>query len=638
MAIKPNNFLKYLEDNHYDQLHRTLLYYIKKNKEHLIVDRYNLIGAENIEIEDLCLSSVFIDSKDGVEIVFDVQANPEISYTEISGKHRTREASGTNRLWFTIPCKAKVTDKLSGFYCFQPEEYNPSKPRKPLSGNLVPVIYHNQYDDYATEILKEKYPEALQGTGHIDAMVLAEKLGFKVIKRRIAKDKSIFGQIYLENCRVKLYNDSLEAYEEVYIPADTIVIDSSTNKDYSYGCENITIAHECVHGYLHKKAFNFARLYNKRLTGIISCTTNGEIRHINPDDDSSYMESQANGIAPCLLLPKQKLLNAYYDELEAFMCMGFNRLEATQEVIFALADKFHVTNYAIKKRLIDLGKDEVAGVYNWVDDDWVRPFSFKKGSLGPNETFTIKTDDFLDMIHNNKMNLLMKLYHGQYVFVENHLVINDEKYVERSNSGNLILTEYARFHMDECCLKFKCKSRAIKNNDVMMFCYLARGTNIDLSMDMELSDPNINLADPDVQLRFDSYNTLMQEVLKTIRGMEFCEAISYIMEVQDLQIQDITDDPHDMSSISYRQFERYKNGETKKLTKGVVIAICLALKLPPVVTQEILKIAGITLTNSKEDSMLLIIISTGRGKKFDDLNKMLTDRGFAPLTKRREKS
>ena len=53
MAIKPNNFLKYLEDNHYDQLHKALLYYIKRNKEHLIVDRYDLIGAENIEIVDI---------------------------------------------------------------------------------------------------------------------------------------------------------------------------------------------------------------------------------------------------------------------------------------------------------------------------------------------------------------------------------------------------------------------------------------------------------------------------------------------------------------------------------------------------------------------------------------------------------
>lgn len=98
MNRKHNNFLQYLNDNYYDQLYKSLLFYIKRNKDELIVDKFDLIGVEDIEVEDLFMSSVYIDSKDDDWIEFDIQCNPEISYTEISGKHRTREASGTNKL------------------------------------------------------------------------------------------------------------------------------------------------------------------------------------------------------------------------------------------------------------------------------------------------------------------------------------------------------------------------------------------------------------------------------------------------------------------------------------------------------------------------------------------------------------
>ncbi len=48
MNRKHNNFLQYLNDNYYDQLYKSLLFYIKRNKDELIVDKFDLIGAEDI--------------------------------------------------------------------------------------------------------------------------------------------------------------------------------------------------------------------------------------------------------------------------------------------------------------------------------------------------------------------------------------------------------------------------------------------------------------------------------------------------------------------------------------------------------------------------------------------------------------
>ncbi len=637
MAKKPNNFLSYLENKYYDKLSEQLIIYIRKNKDYLIVERYDLIGVENIEIEELGLKNVFIDAKDDNFIEFDIQCNPEISYTEIIGKHRNREASGTYRLWFTISCRAKIDVKLKYFCIISIDEYNPAKPKKPLSGNFVPVIHHNEYENYAIEILNKYYPEALTDSSPVDAMILASKMGFKVIKRRIAKNKSVFGQIYFYDCNVKLYNDLKGEYEEVFISANTIVIDSTTNKDYSFGCENITIAHECVHGYLHKKAFDFARLYNEKLSSLISCTTNGEIRHIDSDDEANYMESQANGIAPCLLLPREKLSAKFKQQVNAFMGIGSSRLDAVNVAVQELASSLNVTIYSIKKRLIDIGFDEVIGVYNYIDGKFIRPFAFKKGSLASNETYTIKTSDLIDLIHTNKSNILIKLYLGQYFFVENHLVFNDEKYVEKNSNGDYILSEYARFNMDECCLKFKCKSQVIKNSDILMYCYLSRGTRVDLSMDLQLCNSNICL-DSEISKKTVEFNELVNKTLKEISSMEFGEAVDYILKVQDLQIQEITDNPHDISSISFRQFERYKNGETKNLNKRVVVAMCLAMNVTPPIASKLVELAGFTFGNSKEDTMLLTLLLTCRGKKFDDINKMLEEQNYPRLTNDRPNS
>lgn len=635
MSKKTNNFLKYIEDNYYDKLHVKLLSYIRKNRDELIVNKFDLLGVENIEIEDLCLSSVFIDSKDDENIEFDVQCNPEISYIEVTEKYRTREASGTNELWFTISCEAKITNKISGFYIIDVDVYNPSKPRKPLSGNLVPIIYRQDYDKYATEILNKYYPEAFTSEKSIDPIVLANRMGFQVIKRRIVKDKSIFGQIYYEDSSIKLYNDELADYEVVNILANTIIIDKTANSAYSYGSENITIAHECVHGYLHKKAFKFARLFNSKLSTLISCNVTGEIRHIDAADDFSYIEIQANGIAPCLLLPKDKLIKMYYKQLEAFLNIGSARFDAVNVTIQELALRLNVTNYAIKKRLFDIGIDEVMGVYNWNGYEFVRGFTFKKGSLDLNETYVIKDKDLINLIQTNNSNIIAILYSGQYVYVENHLVINDEKYVEYDRNGRLILSEYARYNLNECALKFKCTSIKQKYENIAMFCYLCSGSQYDLSMDISLSSTE-NILDPEVADKFKKYQEVMYNTIKVIRGMSFGEAIDYIRKVQNLEIKEFTDDPNDSSSISKRQYERYKSGETENLNKRVVIAICLALKLPPNITSELLNLAGITLTNSDEDSMLLTVILTCRNKKFDDINAMLTRNGYKPLTNTRQ--
>lgn len=636
MARGKNRFLSYLEENFYDRIYNSIKSYVIRHREDLIIEPNDLIAVEDIDVENLGLMSAWIDSKDDSRIEFDLHVNPDISYVEVSGRHRDREASGT-RLWLTLSCKAKVEDEIKGFFITNVDLFNKdTKQTKPLDEYMVPCISRSEYEKYANEMLGKYYPEAAKGDGPIDPHIIARRMGFTIIERSIRKDKSIFGQIYFDECTTTLFNSEKEADEEITIPANTIIIDPDANDKYSYGSKNITIAHECVHGYLHRKAFKFAKIINKGITDTLSCMTTGEIKGIERDGNPNYMECQANGIAPFLLLPRNRLVRSYEHELDQLMhlcCM--EEPDAIEVAIGNIASIFNVTKYAVKKRLFDLGFEEVGGACNFIDGDYVRPFSFKKGSLKTDETFVLSFNDLIDMINDPKTNLLVILLQGNYVFVENHLCVSDEKYVVKNCNGQLVMTDYGRTHADECCLKFKVKSKGkVESQEIVMYCYLARGNGCDLSFDISVATDKTSFASNNGIESIDYFEKI-NEVKKKIRGMEFCEALSYLIGYQGLEIKEFTDDPDDSSSLSARQVERYKNGETTNLNKRVVVAICLALRLPPSLSEELLNCAGMSLGNSKDDAILLGLLMTGRGKKFDEINNMLVNKGYKPLTNTR---
>lgn len=183
-----------------------------------------------------------------------------------------------------------MEDEIKGFFVSNVDLFNKdTKQTKPLDEYMVPCISRSEYENYANEILSKYYPEAAKGDGQIEPRVIARRMGFAIIERSIRKDRSIFGQIYFDECTTALFDSEKNADEEITIPANTIIIDPDTNDKYSYGSECITIAHECVHGYLHRKAFKFAIIINKGITDTISRMM-VKIKGIEKDENPNYME------------------------------------------------------------------------------------------------------------------------------------------------------------------------------------------------------------------------------------------------------------------------------------------------------------------------------------------------------------
>ncbi len=637
MIKKPNSFIEYLQaDRFFNKIKNSIFSWCINHKDELInrLDGYDIRYIAHVEEIDLDYKNVWIDSKENTDIQFDLAVEVEVTVEAVSGKHHDRDIYSA-RTWVTVVCEGSLGKKLWDFKIVDVLEFNKTKPSKHLSGDFVPFMSKNQYDEYANEILEafyyKDYPEAKTNPLPINTELLASKMGLTIVNTCITKDRSIFGQIFFADAEVELFNTEKKEYEKKIIKKNTMLVDDKVAYLRSFGSRNLTIAHECVHSYYHRKTFLFAQMINNDIH-YIQCRVNGAMRSNEFITTTDWMEIQANALAPCLLMPKESFVlyaNKLFDDYSTRGTVGTYTIN---EIVDELARTYQVTLYAARKRLIDLGFELAVGAYNWVDDHYVRPYAFKKGSLASNETYTVSYKDvYKKVIANTK--LRMAVLSSQYVFVENHLCVNSPDFVEKDENGDLILTDYALSNMDECCVKFKYKT--IKgftaDSDYGLMCYLSRDTSKELEFDLEiLNDPASVSEKSNFGERYRVHKENVDEVIKAITNMSFGEILKYLMNYLDISIKELEID----SGLNERTIRRYLNGENKVADKRSVVALLRTLNLPVRICEIALNQAGVAFKNGDdEDTALLSVMTLLRKSSAKDANQFLTKLGFEPLNK-----
>lgn len=157
-------------------------------------------------------------------------------------------------------------------------------------------------------------------------------------------------------------------------------------------------------------------------------------------------------------------------------------VDVMEMVIGALEQEFGVSRQAAKIRLVELGFEEAIGTFNYVDDHYVKPHSFRKGAIKINQTFTLSAQDAAVQRFVN-LELREKTANGDYLFVDNHYVYNAPLYVGYGENDNLELTNYARVHMDECCLVFDMAVTSKVESTCHTACFLNRESS-DVTFDI----------------------------------------------------------------------------------------------------------------------------------------------------------
>lgn len=609
---KKNSFPEYVKDKLYDQIFDRVDSYVKYNAKKLDLTSERIYSIHETYVDDIDIKYVHVEDKEGMRIDF----YPFVVVTAIiSGKTKYDIEQEDKTLYLRLHCTGDLGKNLSDFRIIDISVYDSKLNRTDaMTDHLVPYIKPENLEERAQRILRQYYPEALTGTDPVDPYILAQRMGLTVHKHAIVEDGSIFGQIYFHDTITELYSRKQGKMRKGRVAANTVVIDKNATILQAMRSEKITVAHECVHFALHRKAFELERLCNENFTKI-QCQTTGDISGIDRESETSWMEWQANALAPRLVMPyeafKKKAEEVILDTMSE---VGESELiEVLEEVIDRLAAYFDVPRAAAKARMVEVGYEEARGTYTYIDGRYVRPYrTSKRGLVSENTTFCVPAD-FAGIAMITKPELYTRVREGRYQYVDSHLVLNTPKYLRKNTKGEMELTQYARYHIEECCLAFNIEvENKTLSNRYFTFCVLNRDKDVPYSLSYTFNGGIQNSAADKQWEYLDKKLAEEREVLGEMPN-KFSDAMAYLKKWRGMTNLDIANSIY----MSEKQIERIMRGEGTKLE--TLVSVCLALGLPPEISEEVLRKGGFAFNQSEQHWKLRRLLMFDFGKSMDEI-------------------
>ena len=594
------SFKEFVKDKCYNGLYAAAEKYVSDNWESFDLYTRKIHRIGSVEMTDGRIERVYVEDRPGMKVAFDVGFEVDLDIHE--GDYHYDE-SEEKSIWIRIPCEGDLSCGLDDWTVDEDriKLYSPERaPANSLSDALVPYIPYDQLDKEATQFLKDNYPEALKITPHgeppvfVDPQKIAAKLGLTVEMKRIKEDASVFGQLYFSDTEADLYNANLGENVPTHVDGKTILVDPKMFLLRNLGSVNNTIIHECVHWVKHQKVFILEKLFNVDASHI-SCEVVGGAASQVAKSATEQMEKQANQLAPRIQMPAEPFRAKANEYIGKFMreTNAKHTIDVMEQVICALEADFVVSKQAAKIRLVELGFDEAIGTFTYLDGHYVRPHSFRKGSLKVNQTFSLSAQDAaIERFVNPELRKLTES--GDYLFIDNHYVYNAPLYVQPDEDGNLDLTDYARAHMDECCLIFDMKitSKVGDCSDYHTACFLNREDS-DVTFEIHFHNGFENAPqERQVAMR----KKQQEEELKIRRQMtdDPLQCIQLIMEWRKVKFTELGD----LIDRNPKTLSRIVKGETEP-SQDTLLLICFGLKLPPIISSKLLEVFGCQLNPLK---------------------------------------
>lgn len=503
-----------------------------------------------------------------------------------------------------------------------------------LSEYLVPIISKEELDQVAETFLKKYYPVALDKPVKVPARKIAKRMGLKVHEVHLTQFGTIFGQIYFSDSRIKYYDINTGTYKKAKVKRGTVLIDPTVFFMRNIGSMNNTIIHECVHWDLHKKFFELEKLYNPEARAI-SC----QVREGSKDEKNrsplDWMEWQANALAPRILMP-EKQTRVKIEELIVKYQKSYaqsNKYTIFEAVVDELSDFFEVSKVAAKIRMIDLGYKQAIGVYNYIDEQYVPSHSFDEIALKNNQTFSINSQDVL-YEYATKPALKQLLDSGEFLYVNAHVCINDPKYIQKNDAGYATLTDYARNHIDECCLIFDVKAKANDRYGIEYYkeAVLFRSVTTDRFIEVSFSESQHNLSAEEVVNKRMALGRKASEIASIQRQLPqtFGDSVVAHMNRIGISVEGLAE----KADLSTKTIQRIRNELDYKPKFGTVVSICVGLQLPlPLSLDLVQKSGNVFMPGSQKHILYQWILSGMYLSPIEECNELMKASDYKVLSK-----
>jgi hypothetical protein len=616
------SFTEYVKSRFEDELYAALEGYVEDNGEALDLNIQNVHTIGQISLTSIEVKFVSVNDQPGLGIEFDVVVEGEIEVTE--GDYHYDDYDQCYP-WFTLHCTGDLGCDLDDFRITGISPYTQkSQMSKPLSDALVPIIYKEQLEATANGFLRRYYPEALKTPMAVDPSKLAKEMGLTVDIRNITKDLSIFGQVYFHDTEAEFYDADKDEMVTTSVKARTIFVDPKAFFLRNLGAVNNTIVHECVHWDKHRKAFELERLYNDSATRI-KCQVVGGIKD-GERNATDWMEWQANALAPRIQMPLGMFKTKAFELIKEYR-RKLNTdeiIDVMEPVIDELATFFCVSRLAAKIRMIDAGYEEAIGTFTYIDGRYVRPHRFKKGILNRNQTFSISAEDAaIQGLASPELRSLIR--DGSYLYVDAHFVLNHPKYVTVNLFGETVLTDYARTHMDECCLIFDLTVRTGAKERYYTECFLNRDESSTITFDIVYNN-GYQYAPKEVQDQLLANKLIEENRIYSQLTTNYHVCLQIVKEWRNVTFAELAE----ITLLNERTIRRIINGEEQGSINSLIL-ICLALKLPPRISNHIINHSPFRLNFHNNNSHVWydFALTYEYSKSMDEIRSFLAEKGAA---------
>lgn len=282
---------KLIDQSRYDDIRDAAIAYIQEERS----GDTKRLSVVDMEIENV----IHIEQPEDGVIAFDVIALCDVEMPSASHK------GYFNERWLKIHCQVTLGIDMSGFRIMSVGNCEPQEEsdNDRLSGELVPIISRDQFEDEAEKFLTRYCPDALDKPMRLPIETIASDMKLHVIEDMPLSDNlTYFGTIIFDNGNV------LDKHRKITIrnaKRGTVYLDPRVYYERSVGTKRTTLAHECFHWYRHQPYHVLMKMIgaNDNLGRAIQC----QIAANNTDSDKwkavDWMEWQAKGIAPRILMP-----------------------------------------------------------------------------------------------------------------------------------------------------------------------------------------------------------------------------------------------------------------------------------------------------------------------------------------------
>ena len=456
-----------------------------------------------------------------------------------------------------------------------------------LDRHLVPILRDDEIESGADR-MRETLLEGVKEIKVQYARDLAEKLGLEVREMRLHCQNHTRSILFFRDGNVLVQEEKAPGETEFPLPVSRPVAEKTIviNKAARSESRELDILHECIHYEWHLLFYRLQKLMSTNPQEIRYTPVRNTIGRPN-SDPLRFMERHARSGSIALLLPQSQIrpkawrlfqkastspsVNGYLNH------PGFR----WDRVIRRLSDETGAPRTTVRRRLVQLGHPAAKGAVNFVEGRYITPFAFtEEHSPEGQATLVIGRKALADLYHRSgEFRQLMG--RGDFVYADGHVCLADPQFLKSTKEGAR-LTPWANAHADACCLRFEKVWLKENGESVWLFGTLNSSEEYIREYDRFL-DRRLSLT---ARERLARRNRLMASMPGS-----FPDALVYLMENRD-EGRVSAEELAALAQVSVRTVYRYRSSEDVRYDPDIVVALCIALHLPPWLSRLMLDKAG----------------------------------------------